>query len=287
MDLSEHQGGRWKLSLTKLGLLNSLQHEALSQELEGVKLPDMIFGNSSLVLINEDCGLRYEFNAKEALRLCLFSEREARLYQDGPLNETHIHYIPSQVKVSAAVHWEGKTMPVGLFESGSDERVPIPNSSLYSSDWTYTTPYKGTVTSLHEGQPLPTAFEVTDEEIPIARLGRDNPILWGGEIVLFEDELDDCGSSRCFLRVRAMADCFFIMYRHYLRVDDVIVRLCDTRLFHSYDSPYILREFQVKEAPYSAVMQALPRTWTTDPNQSDMIFYVTQPNVVFRDKLVY
>jgi type 2A phosphatase activator TIP41 len=141
--------------------------------------------------------------------------------------------------------------------------------------------------SLGDVQELPAALEMTEEEIPVSRLGRDNPILWGGEVVLFEDELDDCGSSRCFVRVRAMADCFFIMLRHYLRVDDVVVRLCDTRLFHSYDSRYILREFQVKEAPYTSIMQALPRTWTTDANQSDMIFYVTQPQIVFRDRFVY
>mmetsp|Transcript_7601 Transcript_7601/g.14259 ORF Transcript_7601/g.14259 Transcript_7601/m.14259 type:complete len:288 (-) Transcript_7601:143-1006(-) len=287
MALPDFQGGQWKLSLIKQGLLNTAQHEALSVDLSNVKLPDMIYGNSSLVLTNEASNLRIEFNAKEALRLCSFAEREARLHQEGNLNELHIHYLPTPLKVSAAKYWEGRTMPVGIFATGDDERIPIPESTLYSSDWTYTTPYKGSLTSLQEGTPLVATLQVSDEEIPLTRLGRDNPILWGGEIVLYEDELDDCGSSRCFLRVRAMADCFFVLFRHYLRVDDVIVRLCDTRLFHSYDSQYILREYQVKEAPYSAVMQALPRTWTTDANQSDMVFYVTQPLQVFRDKLAY
>ena len=47
-----------------------------------------------------------------------------------------------------------------------------------------------------------------------------------------------------------MEDCFFCLIRHYLRVDDVMIRIYDTRIFHDYDTNYILREFNAKEDTY-------------------------------------
>jgi type 2A phosphatase activator TIP41 len=87
--------------------------------------------------------------------------------------------------------------------------------------------------------------EETDPEveIPIARLGRDNPILHFAEVYLYEDDLGDQGYTACNLRFRVMADCFYVLHRYYLRVDEVLVRIFDTRMFHSYDSNYIIREF--------------------------------------------
>jgi hypothetical protein len=42
-----------------------------------------------------------------------------------------------------------------------------------------------------------------------------------------------------------MKDCWFGLLRSYLRVDDVIVRIYDTRFFCDYSTNYILREFTV------------------------------------------
>jgi type 2A phosphatase activator TIP41 len=47
----------------------------------------------------------------------------------------------------------------------------------------------------------------------------------------------------CMVRYRVMADCFFVLLRYFLRVDEVLVRLYDTRVFGSFDSNYLLREF--------------------------------------------
>ncbi len=47
----------------------------------------------------------------------------------------------------------------------------------------------------------------------------------------------------CFTRYRVMADCFFVLLRYYLRVDEVLVRIFDTRIFHSFDTNHLLREF--------------------------------------------
>ncbi|XP_051912639.1 TIP41-like protein, partial [Hippocampus zosterae] len=50
-------------------------------------------------------------------------------------------------------------------------------------------------------------------------------------VVLFEDELDDNGFCRLELRFRVMGDSFFGLLRYFLRVDDVVIRLYDTRFY--------------------------------------------------------
>lgn len=79
------------------------------------------------------------------------------------------------------------------------------------SDWTYSTTYKGSVKYLsNHTQRIrdETALlihltedqkhkinhimvKTTDDEIPLTKLGRDNPILHYGEVYLYEDDLGD------------------------------------------------------------------------------------------------
>ena len=66
-------------------------------------------------------------------------------------------------------------------------------------------------------------------------LGKDNPILHYGEVVLYEDELGDKGFSRVNVRFRVMSDCFFVLLRSYTRVDHVLVRILDTRIFFRFN----------------------------------------------------
>lgn len=50
-----------------------------------------------------------------------------------------------------------------------------------------------------------------------------------------------------------MGDCFFGLLRHYLRVDDVQVRIYDTRFYHEFNKNYILREFTAREDSYENI----------------------------------
>jgi hypothetical protein len=54
---------------------------------------------------------------------------------------------------------------------------------------------------------------------------------------------------------RVMPTCIFILARLTLRVDNVLFRAHDTRIFHSYASnpPLIIRETSGWEAPYERV----------------------------------
>jgi type 2A phosphatase activator TIP41 len=71
-----------------------------------------------------------------------------------------------------------------------------------------------------------------------------------------------------------MKDCFFGLLRSYLRVDNVIVRVIDTRLFHSFGDNYIFREFNVKENSYEELINKgfkFTSEWSLSTNQSDMV----------------
>lgn len=48
-----------------------------------------------------------------------------------------------------------------------------------------------------------------------------------------------------------MPSYWFVLMRHFLRIDDVLVRAYETRMFHLLDTDYVLREFSTKEAKAS------------------------------------
>lgn len=47
---------------------------------------------------------------------------------------------------------------------------------------------------------------------------------------------------------RVMPSYWYVLLRYFLRVDDVLVRANETRMFHMLNSDYVLREYTVKEA---------------------------------------
>lgn len=61
-----------------------------------------------------------------------------------------------------------------------------------------------------------------------------------------------------------MPSSFFILLRYFLRVDNVMVRVNDTRYFHDFQTDYVLREFTNKECAINAIK--LPYTVFGDPN---------------------
>ena len=141
-------------------------------------------------------------------------------------------------------------------------------------DWTYTTTYSGH-TSPSGGASIswqPADPSNASHTIPLAELTRRDPILYYAQTTLFEDELHDNGSSSVLARVRVMPGCLFALVRFILRVDNVLFRVHDTRVYHSFVSspPLLVKETSGWEAPYAALKRRLPdkRDFTplTDPN---------------------
>lgn len=50
-----------------------------------------------------------------------------------------------------------------------------------------------------------------------------------------------------------MPSSFFILLRYFLRIDGVMLRINDTRIYHEFGKNYLLREFTSREAPVSNI----------------------------------
>lgn len=133
-------------------------------------------------------------------------------------------------------------------------------------DWTYSTTWPGedTIaqsTSASSSEDPPKFRPGSDpaiDRIPVERLGPSSgePILFYDDLVLFEDELGDNGSSMLGVKIRVMPSGFLILQRFFLRVDDVVFRLFDTRMFCSFDEGPIASSSTMAAAPSMAPTSA-------------------------------
>lgn len=118
-------------------------------------------------------------------------------------------------------------------------------------DWSYTTDYMGTV------HPNSRPFETTSKPIPIELLKRPDPILFFDEVILYEDELADNGITMLSCKIRVMPGRLLLLSRFFMRLDNVLIRLRDTRLYVDFESKEVIREYQSRECDYETVRQVL------------------------------
>ncbi|GAB1519849.1 Tap42 interacting protein [Rhizoctonia solani] len=266
----------WRLTSTSLPISNGAEIDACQAEV-GINLPEMFFGNNSLVLEwfgpDSDVGIpptrpdseenkedvdikpeskplwRYEFRAQDALKC--------------------VHRGPSEpgdgcVKVGYSEAWlKSRTGPAA--ESPMPEMVEVK-----PYDWTYTPLYPGHASvpnDLDNDGFVPADPENPQHAIPISELQRPDPILFYAEIPLYEDELHDNGLSILTIRIRVMPGSLFILFRFTLRVDDVLFRNFDTRVYHSFvrNPPLVVRDTRGWETPYKALRSLLPNPEDLSP----------------------
>lgn len=189
--------------------------------------PDMTFANNILRLEHAN-GFGIEFTCIDALR-CLSSD----------------NYIP---KVAAAQAWR-EARPLADYSKDDEEHF----------DWTFTTDYKGTLFSNDKA----IAVKETEERIDLEKLKKREQILFYQDVCLYEDELADHGVAQCSVKLRIMKNCFFLLLRYFLRVDNVLIRMNDTRFYHEAGWNYILREYTSRECEASQLN--LPVAVLRDP----------------------
>lgn len=201
-------------------------------------LPEMLFHDNYIRLENKN-GAKIEFNPLDALKA---------------IEETR-----DPLQVAVADGWQS---------ARSD--FPFANRVHKPYDWTYTSTYKGTVIGPAEDEiqdPTSPKFEVsaTTETIDIEKLKRREDIIFYEDITLYEDELADHGVSKYSVKVRAMPSYVYILARFHLRIDNVLVRINDTRIYHEYRKKYSIREYTNREAKIKSL--GLPLPVILDPNE--------------------
>lgn len=116
-------------------------------------------------------------------------------------------------------------------------------------DWSYTTDYQGSVTEEIK------QFQPTSRGIPLDLLRRPDPILFFDELVLYEDEMADNGITMLSCKIRVMPERLLLLVRFFMRLDHVLFRLRDTRVFVEFATGEVIREYIAREQGYEAVRQ--------------------------------
>lgn len=175
-----------------------------STELQLHHLPEMVFPNNILEI---------KCDGPSGIRFCALDA----------LKDVDSCRAPV-VKIACSKEWKESRLDSGLLDT-----------NVHQFDWTYSTHYEGTLFG-H------SVIEATDERINMEKLKEQEEILFYTDLTLFEDELHDNGIAVCSVKLRCMPTGFFALLRYFLRVDGVMMRIHDTRLYRAIEWNYMLRE---------------------------------------------
>ncbi|KVH93321.1 TIP41-like protein [Cynara cardunculus var. scolymus] len=205
----------WEIESSNRSILTSLNLQSWEEKLQTSHLPEMIFGDSSLVLKHMSSGTKIQFNAYDAL---VGWKKEA---------------LPP-VEVPAAAQWKFRSKPF--------------QQVILDYDYTFTTPYSGSETvetgseADSEGNSCCLKWEECEEQINVVALASKEPILFYDEVILYEDELADNGVSLLTVKVLRVDGVL-------MRLRDTRI-LCT---FSENTKPVILREICWRESTFKAL----------------------------------
>lgn len=91
--------------------------------------------------------------------------------------------------------------------------------------------------------------------IPLDKLKSNNPIKFYDDMILYEDELGDNGISMLNIKIRVMSNCLLLLQRLFIRVDEVLVRIIDTRFYVDFDDYLIIREQKYMQDHYNTLVK--------------------------------
>ena len=120
--------------------------------------------------------------------------------------------------------------------------------------------------------PASPALTPTTTPIPLALLKRPDPIHFFDDVMLYEDELADNGIAMFSVKVRVMPARLLLLARFFMRLDDVVFRIRDTRVFVEFATGEVIREYTAREEKYETVRRALAGT------REDVLAIMRDPN---------
>ncbi|RWA12154.1 hypothetical protein EKO27_g2972 [Xylaria grammica] len=227
-----YRQGSFVIASRKLPISKAGPIEAMEKDIK-IPVPEMIFGDNLVSIMHVPTGWRIEFNAHDAL---------------GAVDKTGNNML----QVAYAGEW-----------SASREQTSAGIREIVRPfDWSYSTTYKGTVVrgkgdvdTDAAGLSKRLEFAPTDEPIPFELLKRRDPIQFFDDVMLYESELDDNGISILSVKLRVHDERMLLLCRLYMRLDNVVCRIRDTRIYVDFASEVVTREYVVKEASFNDVKQ--------------------------------
>lgn len=73
-----------------------------------------------------------------------------------------------------------------------------------------------------------------------------------------------------------MPGSFFILLRYFLRIDNVMLRINDTRIYHEFGKNYLLREFTSREAKVQDIRVSSAHNFYTYTEIAVELVYITR-----------
>lgn len=223
-----HRQGRFAISTRKLPISKAGPIDQLGEDL-GIPIPEMIFGDNLVRVAHAPSGWSVDFNARDAL---------------DAVDKTG----DKMLQVSYARDW-----------SASREKTSAGIQEVVKPfDWSYSTEYRGTVV-MEEGAggsnttTPKKSFTPSDQPIPLELLKRRDPILFFDDVILYESEMDDNGISIYSVKVRVHEERMLLLARLFMRLDNVVVRIRDTRIYVDFATEEVIREYTAKEAGFEDV----------------------------------
>ena len=258
IELSKFSYKGWDFYSHTENMLNSKDLDILikNKEENGLyisHLPEIFYGFNRLFLINESQNFCYEFNPLQMLSLTNNNVRQKLL------KEKEIYYIPTQAK--------------SQYSKTDDTKNEM--------DWSFSSPYMGHITSINNcimNKYYPKInetkkFRTEKSNMVFPEIKVEN-VLNYNQVQFFEDELGDIGLSEGKIGFGVMDQCFLGLMRCYLRVDNMLVRNIDTKIYHKFGEKYIIRNFSVKEKTYDELKNNgfhLSNQWNLSPTQSEAV----------------
>ncbi|KAF2456764.1 TIP41-like family-domain-containing protein [Lineolata rhizophorae] len=213
----------FRVTTRKLPILKAGPIEDMTDRL-GINPPEMIFGDNYARIEHAASGWVIEFNAFDALD---------RVDKTGE----------AMLKVSYSREWQRNRQH--HYEDIKEVVKPF--------DWSYTTDYKGSISA----PPSAPIFAPTLTPLPLELLKRPDPILFFDEVMLYEDELADNGIAMLSCKVRVMPTRLLLLSRFFMRLDNVVFRVRDTRVFIEFRTKEVIREYTAREEKFDVVREKL------------------------------
>ena len=125
---------------------NSVEMDMISDKVATMGLPEVFYGNNHILFINSSKNLLFEMSALDAIRLSSFAEREVLMRPQGVTKFSSkvggdekvlnmIDVIPAKLEVQQTEFWKKR----------DTSKIKDFTTVEIISDWTFTTPYKGSV----------------------------------------------------------------------------------------------------------------------------------------------
>lgn len=210
----------FRVTTQKLPILKAGPIEEMTSKL-GIAPPEMIFGDNFVAIEHARSHWGVKFDAFGALdRVDKTGER--------------------RLKVAYSQEWQQ-----------SREETHNIKEVIKPFDWSYTTHYKG---DLAPGSP---EFHHDTTPIPLELLKRPDPILFFDDVILYEDELADNGITMLSCKIRVMPARLLLLCRFFMRLDNVLLRLRDTRVYVDFETGEVIREYVAREEAYDKVRDEL------------------------------